>query len=219
MKISSLLNRIVFWFNSKSRKPTSAYEPLFLEELKADLVKIQLEWNTYSTGENLIKPIDDISEDQKQLNKSKKWDALVLYAYGHKNKKALSNFKSIESVIEKYSFEIQMVMFSILKPGMHIPAHKGNLHLVLRAQLVVENKQAELTNLRIEQDNFKLKTGDSIVFDDTFEHEAWNNSSTNRVALIIDFKKPFPFIVRHINNYLLRRFSRSDYVSSALKNW
>ena len=169
MKISSLLNRVLLWFNSKSRRPISAHEPLFLEDLKSDLAKIQSEWITYSTGENLVKPIDDISEDQKQLNKSKKWDALVLYAYGHKNKGAIPYFKSIESVIEKYSSEIQMVMFSILKPGMHIPAHKGNLNLVLRAQLIIENQQPELTNLRIVQANFKLKTGDSIVFDDTFE--------------------------------------------------
>jgi beta-hydroxylase len=194
-------------------------QPLFLAELKAQFAKIQTEWNTYAGGENSIKPIDDISEDQKQLNEKKKWDALVLYAYGHKNEKVILNFQSVNSIIDKYPMEIQMVMFSILKPGMHIPPHTGNSNHVLRAQTVIENKQAEKTNLRIENDNFRLQTGDSIVFDDTFEHEAWNNSTTNRVALIIDFKKPFPFIISHINSYLLRRFAKSAYVTSVVKKW
>ena len=219
MNSNSFLVKMLLWFNNKTRKPVILEKPEFLKEILNDFTAIKKEWKIYSKGLNGIKPIDEISEDQKELNATKKWDALVLYAYGNKNDKALGAFRNVEKLIDKHCAEIQMVMFSILKPGMHILPHKGNLNHVLRSQVIIENQDARNTGLKINKQTFILQAGEAIVFDDTFEHEAWNNSKTNRVALIIDYKKSFPAFFNTINTRFLNQFSNSEYVTSVLKKW
>jgi aspartate beta-hydroxylase len=81
-----------------------------------------------------------------------------------------------------------MVLFSLPKPGVKIAPHHGflNTRLICHLPLVVPND----CGLRLGNEVHSWKKGELVVFDDSIEHEAWNNSQQNRVVLIFDIWRP-----------------------------
>ena len=79
-------------------------------------------------------------------------------------------------------------MFSVLQPHTHIPPHTGstNARLICHLPLIVPPKC--LYRVGFERREWKL--GEAFVFDDTIEHEAFNNSDEVRVVLIFDVWNP-----------------------------
>ncbi|HEY0627349.1 MAG TPA: aspartyl/asparaginyl beta-hydroxylase domain-containing protein [Allosphingosinicella sp.] len=80
------------------------------------------------------------------------------------------------------------VMFSLLRPGTRIPAHTGthNTRLVCHLPLIVPPN----CGFRVGNDVRQWEEGKLLIFDDTIEHEAWNDSSEDRVVLIFNIWRP-----------------------------
>ena len=79
-------------------------------------------------------------------------------------------------------------MFSLLAPGAHIPPHTGvaNTRLVCHLPLIVPAG----CWFRVGAERREWRVGEAWVFDDTIEHEAWNDSDQLRVILMIDIWNP-----------------------------
>ena len=80
------------------------------------------------------------------------------------------------------------VLFSLLRPGTRIPPHSGmlNVRLICHLPLVVPPGCA----IRVGNETRAWETGRTLIFDDSFEHEAWNGSDRNRVILLFDVWRP-----------------------------
>ena len=80
------------------------------------------------------------------------------------------------------------VLFSMLKPGVRIPPHTGmvNTRLICHLPLIVPPG----CGLRVGNDTREWVEGKAWAFDDTIEHEAWNNSDQTRVILLFDIWRP-----------------------------
>jgi aspartate beta-hydroxylase len=81
------------------------------------------------------------------------------------------------------------VLFSVFTPGTHLLPHRGvtNIRVVAHLPLVVpENCQ-----LVVGGEPHCWQEGRVVVFDDTYEHEAWNRSGKTRVVLIFDLWSPY----------------------------
>jgi aspartyl/asparaginyl beta-hydroxylase (cupin superfamily) len=81
------------------------------------------------------------------------------------------------------------VMFSVLQPRTRIPPHTGvsNARLVVHLPLIVP----ERCGFRVGAQRREWQPGKAFVFDDTIEHEAWNDSDSWRTVLIIDIWNPY----------------------------
>ena len=79
-------------------------------------------------------------------------------------------------------------MFSLLAPRTRIPPHTGvaNVRLVAHLPLIVPDG----CGFRVGDTTRAWKVGEAFVFDDTIEHEAWNDSDELRVVLIFDLWAP-----------------------------
>lgn len=80
------------------------------------------------------------------------------------------------------------VLFSLLRPGAHIPPHNGlvNTRLICHLPLVVPPG----CTFRVGNDERDWRRGKGWLFDDTIEHEAWNRSAETRVILLFDVWRP-----------------------------
>jgi aspartate beta-hydroxylase len=80
------------------------------------------------------------------------------------------------------------VMFSVLTPNTHILPHRGvtNTRVVCHLPLVVPEGCA----LVVGGERHEWREGESVLFDDTYEHEAWNRGGETRVVLIADVWNP-----------------------------
>ncbi len=78
--------------------------------------------------------------------------------------------------------------FSVLKPGTHIPPHFGlsNLKLAVHLALVIP----DFCGIRVGGETRYWEEGRCLVFDDSFEHEAWNRSNDLRAVLIVEAWNP-----------------------------
>ncbi len=80
-------------------------------------------------------------------------------------------------------------MFSALAPRTHIPPHTGesNARLVVHLPLIVPENCG---SLRVGFEQRAWRVGEALIFDDSIEHEAWNNSDELRVVLLFDVWNP-----------------------------
>jgi len=78
--------------------------------------------------------------------------------------------------------------FSILKPGTHIPPHFGlsNLKLAVHLALLIPAS----CGIRVGAETRHWEEGKCLIFDDSFEHEAWNRSAELRAVLIVEAWNP-----------------------------
>jgi hypothetical protein len=80
------------------------------------------------------------------------------------------------------------VLFSLLRPGAHIPPHSGliNTRLIGHLPLIVPPG----CTFRVGNEIREWVEGKAWLFDDTIEHEAWNRSDQTRVVLIFEIWRP-----------------------------
>jgi aspartate beta-hydroxylase len=79
-------------------------------------------------------------------------------------------------------------LFSILKPGAHIPSHFGlaNFKLVAHLPLIVPPG----CSIRVGNETRSWVEGECLILDDSFQHEAWNKSDQDRAVLIVEVWHP-----------------------------
>lgn len=76
--------------------------------------------------------------------------------------------------------------FSLLRPGTHLYPHRGELEGVLRCHLALRVPCGDVA-IRIGGETRGWEAGRCLVFDDTYEHEAWNRGASERVVLLVTF--------------------------------
>ena len=82
-----------------------------------------------------------------------------------------------------------MALFSKLTPGTRIPPHNGflNTRLICHLPIIVpENCGA----LRVGNEERPWVEGELLIFDDSIEHEAWNESDEERVIVLFEIWRP-----------------------------
>ena len=81
-----------------------------------------------------------------------------------------------------------MVLFSVLRPKTHIPSHNGmlNTRLICHIPLIVPAG----CRLRVGNETRTMEFGKAMIFDDSIEHEAWNDSEETRVVLLFEIWRP-----------------------------
>lgn len=80
------------------------------------------------------------------------------------------------------------VLFSLLRPGAHIPPHCGLVNTRLIGHLPVVTPPG--CQLRVGNETREWQQGKVWLFDDSIEHEAWNRSNETRVILLFEIWRP-----------------------------
>ena len=71
--------------------------------------------------------------------------------------------------------------------------------------------------MRIENREIHWKEGEMVVFDDTYDHEVWNDTDKTRVVLLIDVVSPFRGPLAWINRGIVTLIGKSSFVTEAMK--
>lgn len=140
-----------------------------------------------------VQEADDVPSQMGQLNHSRDWTAIHLIGSGERVE---ANARHCPRTLELFARTDHPViagrspnlMFSLLAPHTRIPAHTGvsNARLVLHLPLIVPPH----CGFRVGGETREWIPGQAFVFDDTIEHEAWNDSDRLRVILIGDLWRP-----------------------------
>ncbi len=160
----------------------------------------------------------DVSPDQMRISTGNNWRTFILYGFGTKLEKNCKQAPITTALLEKIP-NIQTAWFSILGPNYHIPAHRGVTKGILRAHLgLIIPSDAENCYLRVDDKIKVWRPGEIFVFDDTYEHEVFNNTNDERVILLFDFDRPMGFLGRTLNNAFVSLMKLTAYYQEPKKN-
>jgi aspartate beta-hydroxylase len=129
-----------------------------------------------------------------ELNHSPRWSSFFLWRDGARQDAACMLCPRTAALLERLPLADQpgyapTAMFSALDAHTHIPAHTGstNVRLLCHLPLILPGP----ARFRVGNETREWKLGEAWVFDDTIEHEAWNDADELRVILIFDIWNPF----------------------------
>jgi len=159
-----------------------------LQELKAVMVQQQDDLHAY-----VQVPAGKDPAQWQALNQSLQWSAYHLLRDGEPlpehSQRCPATMAAMQSVplvdIPQHAPE---VFFSLLQPDTHIPPHYGlsNYKLAVHLPLIIPPDCA----IRVGAETYVWQPGKVVVFDDSFEHEAWNRSEQLRAVLIFEVWHP-----------------------------
>jgi aspartate beta-hydroxylase/beta-hydroxylase len=107
--------------------------------------------------------------------------------------------------------------FSILEGGKSIPAHEGPYRGYLRYHLGLIVPEVNPPSIRVKDQVYTWKEGESVLFDDSWEHEVINTCESDRVILIVDIRRPMPLPLDALNR-IAQAVMKPLYGKQILKN-
>lgn len=139
------------------------------------------------------------------------WGACFLWEYGEPNQPVLDRCPATAAALAaipgaRIPGRAPSAFFSMLKPHTRIPPHTGvtNTRAIVHLPLIVPPN----CGFRVGGETRIWEEGRAFVFDDTIEHEAWNDSDDLRAVLIFDVWNPH--LSARERDLLLRYFASAD---------
>jgi beta-hydroxylase len=137
-----------------------------------------------------------------------RWRTLVLVAQGRPISSSVARLPRTAAAVAEVP-GLQSALLSVFPPGMHLPAHRAGNKGVLRYHLGIRVPDPPgRCRLRVGEETVDHREGASILFDDTFEHEAWNDTDGERVTLLLEVLRPLPPGVAQVNRLLQGFYGR-----------
>jgi len=191
-------------------------------EIERDWPAIRAELDRVLLRKDELPGFHEISTDVSTISQDAGWKTFLLTGYGLQSERNIALCPATWRSVQKIPGLIT-AMFSILEPGKHLPAHRGPYNGVLRLHLgLVVPEPKDALAIRVGEQICHWKEGRALIFDDAYEHEAWNRTAHTRVVLFVDFVKPLRFPANILNWLLLNLavftpFIREGY--EAQKKW
>ncbi len=212
--------RVVEWAERLNLRDSKVGNPAIYDNaLFPWTAAIEREWPLIRTElERVLVRKDDlpgfheIASDVASISRDRGWKSFILCGYGFRSAANIAACPETWRICRTIPGLIT-VMFSILEPGKHLPPHRGPYNGVLRLHLglIVPEPRRDL-GIRVGQQVYRWEEGRTVVFDDAYEHEAWNRTPHTRVVLFVDFVKPLRFPARFVNWLLLNLAMFSPFI-------
>lgn len=116
------------------------------------------------------------------------WRVFGLYGFGRKLEKNCALCPKTTRLVERIP-GLVTAGFSKLEPRTHIRPHCGYTNQVLRCHLPLRVPALGRCQLRVGPEVRSWEPGHCLVFDDTTEHEAWNDTEEDRIILLLDVRR------------------------------
>jgi hypothetical protein len=143
-------------------------------------------------GEILALGAARFSRETEPIGRTGDWDVVFLYERGRRHDDVCAACPVTTRGIDGYPAVrtlAGLIYVSRMRPATQIAAHRGPTNLRLRCHLGVKVPEGDCA-IRVGAQTRRWQEGACLVFDDYFEHEAWNHTNEDRIVLIVDLWHP-----------------------------
>jgi ornithine lipid ester-linked acyl 2-hydroxylase len=187
--------------------------------LEANWLTIRQELDSVLKNVDQLPNFQDISTDQYSITQDQYWKTYFFYAYGIKAENNCKQCPETTRLIEQVP-GMKTAFFSILLPHKQIPEHRGPYKGLIRYHLGLKVPQLyKNCGIRVNDEIRHWQEGESLIFDDTFPHSAWNSTEEIRVVLFLDVIRPMRFPFSWLNRSLLQLIIWSPYIQDNKPNF
>ncbi len=158
-----------------------------------------------------------ISPDHRSIAQVNMWRSFFLWGYSYPIDENLARCPETAKVVAQIP-GLNSAFFSILAPGTHIPDHRGVTKGLITCHLGLIVPRDGDVRMRVDDRIVRWAEGETLVFDDTYQHEVWNDTAGTRVVLLIQFERPLRNPGKWFADTFLGFVRRSAFVQEARDN-
>uniref|UniRef100_A0A4X2LNU8 Uncharacterized protein n=1 Tax=Vombatus ursinus TaxID=29139 RepID=A0A4X2LNU8_VOMUR len=131
--------------------------------------------------------------EDENLREKGDWSQFTLWQQGRKNENACRGAPKTCALLEKFpettGCRRGQIKYSVMHPGTHVWPHTGptNCRLRMHLGLVIPKEGCKI---RCAQETRIWEEGKVLIFDDSFEHEVWQDAASLRLIFIVDVWHP-----------------------------
>ncbi|XP_069076342.1 aspartyl/asparaginyl beta-hydroxylase isoform X2 [Pleurodeles waltl] len=131
--------------------------------------------------------------EDENLREKGDWSQYTLWQQGRKNENACKSAPKTCALLERFPESTGcrrgQIKYSVMHPGTHVWPHTGptNCRLRMHLGLVIPK---EGCRIRCANDTRSWEEGKVLIFDDSFEHEVWQDAHDFRLIFIVDVWHP-----------------------------
>ncbi|XP_063114515.1 aspartyl/asparaginyl beta-hydroxylase isoform X12 [Cavia porcellus] len=131
--------------------------------------------------------------EDENLREKGDWSQFTLWQQGRKNENACKGAPKTCTLLEKFpettGCRRGQIKYSVMHPGTHVWPHTGPTNCRLRMHLGLVIPQ-DGCKIRCANETKMWEEGKVLIFDDSFEHEVWQDASSFRLIFIVDVWHP-----------------------------
>ena len=191
-------------------------------QLERNFPAIRQELQALLDMREFIPLFHELSPDQQKISIGNNWKTFFLMGFGYQATQGWKRCPKTMSILNTIP-NVRTAFFSILGPDYHIPRHRGVTKGLIRCHLgLVVPEQREQCFMRVHDQFCHWEEGRCLVFDDTFDHEVWNQTNQERIVLLVDVDRPMRLLGRVVSRILYLGIRKSGYVQDVrqnLKKW
>ncbi|XP_069587494.1 aspartyl/asparaginyl beta-hydroxylase isoform X1 [Ranitomeya imitator] len=131
--------------------------------------------------------------EDENLREKGDWSQYTLWQQGRKNEKSCKAAPKTCALLERFPESTGcrrgQIKYSVMHPGTHVWPHTGptNCRLRMHLGLVIPRQGCKI---RCANDTRSWEEGKVLIFDDSFEHEVWQDANSYRLIFIVDVWHP-----------------------------
>lgn len=164
----------------------------------------------------MVPLLDEISPDHQDIAPPGKWRSFFLHGYGFSVPPNLARCPRTAELMARIP-DLNTAFFSILAPGAHIPAHRGVTKALLTCHLGLIVPEGRL-EMSVGPETVRWAPGETILFDDSWTHEVWNDTTETRVILLMQIRRPLRAPGKWLADGFLWMIRKSPFVREAKAN-
>ncbi len=185
-------------------------------DLENSFSVIQAEYKELIKRYDDFAPFQEISPHQIEISNDDKWRLFFLKGANIWFPKNCEQMPETVKIISDHSSIISAYV-SVLGPRKVLNPHAGPYSGVLRLHLALDIPNEKKCYLMVNGKKLHWEEGKCVLFDDTYEHTAVNDTDEIRSVLFIDIVKPLPFPINVLNWCVIRMARLFSYVNIPLK--
>lgn len=158
--------------------------------LKTELAAIRSEYEQFFASGNYQRLLEYYCRDTHDVNE--KWRAVYLWREGQPQREVLEHFPRTAQLLGELwapdLYPLGEIIFSVLAPKGRVAPHcdRANFCIAEHYGVIIP----ESCFIRVAGETRQWTEGETLLFDNSFEHEVWNDSELPRVILLAEVWSP-----------------------------
>lgn len=202
-----------------ARQSLIGTQPFFTEDQVPGLTLLRENWETIRDEARAlmadrasVPPLGKISPDHRRLAPDARWKSFFFTGYGYKAEANRARCPKTAALVDQVP-NLVVAFFSIFEPGTYVHPHRGVTKAMLNVHLgLLVPPGPERCEIRVVDEVRGWTPGGYLIFDETFEHEVWNETAEPRVVLFLQVQRPMRWRGRWLGKLFLWGVKRTSFV-------
>ena len=202
--VDRLLRR---WFRQRNLLGVKEfYDPSLMpvaSDLEDSFSDIKREYDAIIKRYDDFAPFQTISPHQTYISNDDRWRLFFLKGAGLWFKRNCGLMPVTHGILKRHPYVVSAYV-SVLGPHKRLNPHAGPYSGVLRLHLALDIPSENRCHITVNGQRRHWQQGKCLMFDDTYEHWAANDSGELRSVLFMDVMKPLPKPLAIVNIAIIK---------------